>query len=130
MYGVLKEAEHRSTFYIPYWNIPATRWLVPRQRAFHADLAVINECLDGLISCAKRTRVADDAEALQARDYSKVGALRFAYALRGKKHPDQPSAEPHKIALSTYPRQTKGPQGQSQPPLRSTAQCPNKNAVQ
>ena len=29
MYGVLKEAEHRSTFYIPYWNLPAARWLVP-----------------------------------------------------------------------------------------------------
>ena len=75
MYGVLKEAEHRSTFYIPYWNIPITRWLVPRQRAFRADLAVINECLDGLIARAKRSRVADDAEALQARDYSKVRAL-------------------------------------------------------
>lgn len=46
---------------------------VPRQRAFRADLAVINECLDGLIALAKRTRQADDAEALQARDYSKVG---------------------------------------------------------
>lgn len=22
VYGVLKEAEHRSTFYIPYWNLP------------------------------------------------------------------------------------------------------------
>lgn len=25
VYGVLKEAEHRSTFYIPYWNIPITK---------------------------------------------------------------------------------------------------------
>lgn len=31
VYGVLKEAEHRSTFYIPYWNIPITRYIVPRQ---------------------------------------------------------------------------------------------------
>ena len=22
VYGVLKEAEHRSTFYIPYWDLP------------------------------------------------------------------------------------------------------------
>lgn len=72
VYGVLKEAEHRSTFYIPYWNIPITRWIVPRQRQFHADLAVINQCLDDLIAGAKRTRQADDVEALQARDYSKV----------------------------------------------------------
>ena len=87
MYGVLKEAEHRSTFYIPYWNIPATRWLVPRQRAFHADLAVINGCLDGLIGRAKRTRVADDAEALQARDYSKVGAFLTRDCLNSKQNP-------------------------------------------
>ena len=72
VYGVLKEAEHRSTFYIPYWNIPITRFIVPRQRAFHADLEVINDCLDGLIARAKQTRQADDVEALQARDYSKA----------------------------------------------------------
>ena len=72
VYGVLKEAEHRSTFYIPYWNLPFARNLVPRQRQFYADLAVINDCLDGLIAQAKDTRQTDDAEALQARDYSKV----------------------------------------------------------
>ena len=45
---------------------------MPRQRKFYADLAVINECLDGLIARAKDTRQAEDIEALQARDYSKV----------------------------------------------------------
>ena len=75
VYGVLKEAEHRSTFYIPYWNIPVTRYIVPRQRKFHADLEVINDCLDGLIARAKQTRQADDVEALQARDYSKASAF-------------------------------------------------------
>ena len=74
MYGVLKEAEHRSTFYIPYWNLPFAKNLVPRQRKFFADLAVINDCLDDLIAQAKNTRQTDDAEALQARDYSKVGS--------------------------------------------------------
>lgn len=72
VYGVLKEAEHRSTFYIPYWNLPFAKNLVPRQRQFYSDLAVINDCLDGLIARAKSTRQIDDAEALQARDYSKV----------------------------------------------------------
>ena len=72
MYGVLKEAEHRSTFYIPYWNLPFAKNLVPRQRQFYADLAVINDCLDDLIAQAKNTRQTEDAEALQARDYSKV----------------------------------------------------------
>ena len=72
---MLKEAEHRSTFYIPYWNLPLAAVLVPRQRRFRADLAVINACLDGLIATAKSTRQATDAEALQARDYSKARAL-------------------------------------------------------
>ncbi|KAL0042649.1 hypothetical protein WJX79_006457 [Trebouxia sp. C0005] len=85
VYGVLKEAEHRSTFYIPYWNLPFAKNLVPRQRKFFADLAVINDCLDDLIAQAKRTRQTDDAEALQARDYSKVkdpSLLRFMVDLR------------------------------------------------
>jgi hypothetical protein len=43
------------------------------QVQFHADLRVINECLDGLIANARRTRQEDDFEALQARDYSQVG---------------------------------------------------------
>ena len=25
VYGVLKEAEHRSTFYIPYWDLPGAK---------------------------------------------------------------------------------------------------------
>ena len=75
VYGVLKEAEHRSTFYIPYWNIPITRYIVPRQRKFNADLEVINNCLDGLIARAKQTRQADDVEALQARDYAKASTF-------------------------------------------------------
>jgi hypothetical protein len=53
VYGVLKEAEHRSTFYIPYWNLPLSAVLVPRQRRFRADLAVINACLDDLIEGEK-----------------------------------------------------------------------------
>jgi hypothetical protein len=66
------EAEHRSTFYIPYWNVPLLRALVPRQRAFAADMVVINDCLDGLIRNARETRQEEDLEALQARDYSQV----------------------------------------------------------
>ena len=73
MYGVLKEAEHRSTFYLPYWNLPLASVLVPRQRKFRQDLAVINECLDSLIAQAKSTRSEGDEEALQARDYTQVG---------------------------------------------------------
>jgi hypothetical protein len=56
VYGTLFEAEHRSTFYIPYWNLPLTQWIVPRQRKFRSDLKVINDCLDNLIKNAKETR--------------------------------------------------------------------------
>nr|APW83734.1 cytochrome P450 carotenoid hydroxylase 97B [Dunaliella salina]APW83738.1 cytochrome P450 carotenoid hydroxylase 97B [Dunaliella salina] len=87
VYGVLKEAEHRSTFYIPYWNIPITKYIVPRQVQFHADLRVINDCLDSLIQNAQETRQEDDSEALQNRDYSKVkdpSLLRFLVDMRGE----------------------------------------------
>jgi len=87
VYGVLKEAEHRSTFYIPYWNIPITKYIVPRQVKFNADLAVINRCLDDLITNAQLTRQEEDLEALQARDYSKVkdpSLLRFLVDMRGE----------------------------------------------
>lgn len=85
VYGVLKEAEHRSTFYIPYWNIPIARYIVPRQVQFHKDMKVINDCLDDLIQKAKETRLEDDIEALQARDYSRVedpSLLRFLVDMR------------------------------------------------
>lgn len=86
VYGVLKEAEHRSTFYIPYWNLPLAAQLVPRQRRFRADLAVINDCLNDLIRQARDTAQQEDMEALQARDYAQVkdpSLLRFLVDLRG-----------------------------------------------
>jgi hypothetical protein len=53
--------------------VPLLRAIVPRQRAFAADMSVISDCLDELIASAQGSRVEEDAEALQARDYSKVG---------------------------------------------------------
>ena len=76
------EAEHRSTFYIPYWNVPLLRALVPRQRQFAADLVVINDCLDGLIRAARESRSEDDADALQARDYANVSLLDYVCVAR------------------------------------------------
>ncbi|KAL6629932.1 hypothetical protein ACP70R_029697 [Stipagrostis hirtigluma subsp. patula] len=86
VYGTLFEAEHRSTFYIPYWNLPLAKWIVPRQRKFHNDLKVINDCLDNLIKNAKETRQEADVEKLQQRDYSSlkdVSLLRFLVDMRG-----------------------------------------------
>ncbi|XP_044507914.1 cytochrome P450 97B2, chloroplastic [Mangifera indica] len=86
VYGTLFEAEHRSTFYIPYWKIPLARWIVPRQRKFYNDLKVINDCLDGLIRNAKETRQETDVEKLQQRDYLNIkdaSLLRFLVDMRG-----------------------------------------------
>ncbi|KAG8647413.1 hypothetical protein MANES_09G079657v8 [Manihot esculenta] len=86
VYGTLFEAEHRSTFYVPYWKIPLARWIVPRQRKFQNDLKIINDCLDVLIKNAKETRQETDVEKLQQRDYSNLkdaSLLRFFVDMRG-----------------------------------------------
>ncbi|KAK9156139.1 hypothetical protein Sjap_003619 [Stephania japonica] len=86
VYGTLFEAEHRSTFYIPYWKLPLSSWIVPRQRKFRRDLKVINDCLDALIRNAKETRQEADVEKLQQRDYLNLkdaSLLRFLVDMRG-----------------------------------------------
>ena len=50
VYTALREAEYRSTAFIPYWNVPLLRAIVPRQRRCTEALKVINSTLDGLIA--------------------------------------------------------------------------------
>lgn len=57
--------EHRSTFYLPYWNIPLSDLLIPRLREFKANMDIIDSQLDDLISLAVNTKQEDDIEALQ-----------------------------------------------------------------
>ena len=54
VYTVLREAEYRSTYPLPYWNLPLMRLIVPRQRRCQAALATINCTLSGLIAKSKR----------------------------------------------------------------------------
>ena len=54
VYTVLREAEYRSTYPLPYWNVPLLRWLVPRQRRCQEALRLINATLDSLIAESKR----------------------------------------------------------------------------
>ncbi len=54
MYTVLREAEFRSTYPLPYWNLALLRWLVPRQRRCQEALTIINGTLDSLIAKSKR----------------------------------------------------------------------------
>lgn len=57
VYTALREAEYRSTAFVPYWKLAPLRWLVPRQRACGEALVVINATLDGLIEkCQKLVR--------------------------------------------------------------------------
>ena len=51
---MLREAEYRSTYPLPYWNFAPLRWAVPRQRRCTAALAVVNQALDALVSKCKR----------------------------------------------------------------------------
>ena len=53
VYTSLREAEYRSTAFVPYWNIPLLRAIVPRQRRCTEALKIINATLDGLIQRCK-----------------------------------------------------------------------------
>lgn len=50
VYTALREAEHRSTAFLPYWNLPGASWVVPRQRRCREAMVTINRTLDGLIA--------------------------------------------------------------------------------
>ena len=87
VYRVLREAEHRSTFYFPYWNIPFSDRVVPRQIAFRQDMEVIQSTLNKLIALAQACTTTTDLAELEAQDYDKVkdpSLLRFLVDLRGE----------------------------------------------
>lgn len=62
MYTSLREAEYRSTAFVPYWNIPLLRAIVPRQRRCTAALKIVNATLDGLIQRCKDLVEEEDQE--------------------------------------------------------------------
>ena len=54
VYTALREAEHRSTAPIPYWNLPFATYLVPRQAQCREAMQIINTTLDSLIAKCQR----------------------------------------------------------------------------
>lgn len=62
MYTSLREAEYRSTAFVPYWNVPLLRSIVPRQRRCTAALKIVNVTLDGLIQRCKDLVEEEDQE--------------------------------------------------------------------
>lgn len=84
---ILKETEHRSTTFIPYWKIPGAKQIVPRLRGFYADMKLVNDTLNDLIRAAKLKATTHELSDLQARDYEKLSdpsLLRFLVELRGE----------------------------------------------
>lgn len=86
VYSALVEAEHRSMTPAPYWDIPLANQVVPRLRKFNSDLKILNDVLDELIDQAKNSRVVEDIEELEKRNYDEVedpSMLRFLVDMRG-----------------------------------------------
>lgn len=89
VYRVLREAEHRSSSFIPYWNLPyADKWM-GGQVEFRRDMGMLDDILTGLINRAIVTRREATVEELEKRDYdlndnSDPSLLRFLCDMRGE----------------------------------------------
>ena len=85
VYRVLREAEHRSTSFIPYWNLPyADQWM-GGQVEFRQDLTMLNDILANLINQAVSTRREATIEELEQRENSDdPSLLRFLVDMRGE----------------------------------------------
>lgn len=62
VYTALREAEYRSTAFVPYWKVPLLRWLVPRQRRCTEAMVTVNATLDQLIDKCKQLVETEDEE--------------------------------------------------------------------
>jgi cytochrome P450 family 97 subfamily B polypeptide 3 len=68
VYRVLREAEHRSSSFIPYWKLPWAEKLLASQIEFTADMRLLNTVLDELIAKAIATQQVADVDELEQRD--------------------------------------------------------------
>lgn len=85
VYRVLREAEHRSSSFIPYWNLPyADKWM-GGQVEFRKDMTMLDDILADLINRAVTTRKEATVEELEERDNaSDPSLLRFLADMRGE----------------------------------------------
>lgn len=87
VYRVLREAEHRSSSFIPYWTLPFADTLIESQVEFKADMKLLNNVLDELISKAILTQQKADVEELEDRNLDTTddpSLLRFLIDMRGE----------------------------------------------
>ena len=85
VYRVLREAEHRSSSFIPYWDLPyADQWMTG-QVEFRRDMTMLDDILAELINKAVSTRSEATVEELEERDNSDdPSMLRFMVDMRGE----------------------------------------------
>lgn len=85
VYRVLREAEHRSSSFIPYWNLPyADQWM-GGQVEFRRDMTMLDDILADLINKAVSTRREASIEELEERDNADdPSLLRFLVDMRGE----------------------------------------------
>lgn len=85
VYRVLREAEHRSSSFIPYWNLPyADQWM-GGQVEFRRDMTMLDDILADLINRAVETRREATVEELEERDNADdPSLLRFLVDMRGE----------------------------------------------
>merc|ERR1711957_487533 len=85
VYRVLREAEHRSTSFIPYWNLPyADKWM-EGQVEFRRDMTMLDDILARLINQAVQSRSEATVEELEMRDNDDdPSLLRFLVDMRGE----------------------------------------------
>jgi len=85
VYRVLREAEHRSSSFIPYWNLPyADQWM-GGQVEFREDMTMLDDILCNLINDAISTRKEATVEELEERDNAEdPSLLRFLVDMRGE----------------------------------------------
>jgi len=85
VYRVLREAEHRSSSFIPYWNLPyAEKWM-GGQVEFRKDMGMLDDILSKLINQAVETRQEASVEELEEREVGDdPSLLRFLADMRGE----------------------------------------------
>jgi len=85
VYRVLREAEHRSSSFIPYWDLPyADQWM-GGQVEFRKDMTMLDDILADLINRAVSTRREATVEELEERDNADdPSLLRFLVDMRGE----------------------------------------------
>lgn len=85
VYRVLREAEHRTNSFIPYWNLPYANQWMGGQVEFRKDMEMLDNILADLINDAVSTRKEATVEELEQRENEDdPSLLRFLVDIRGE----------------------------------------------